>query len=231
MKFEFNKIVIIAIAAILSVALLSLAWPRMQASYRYLPVDLAIGRYYEDRDIPAHRLLTLIKFARQAIEHHDHYRYHDGLSMLHYLRAIDFQTPALERRDAYRKAEAEAVETVKRAPAQPDSWLRIATVRFLLHDELSEILEPWRMSIFTGRTHSTLMAPRVDIGLACLDSMDRETRAMLRDQLMLAWELKPAELLKALKTRDPRLDKTRSLLGTTDPMAVDEMEARLEKIH
>ena len=228
-RYRTNRIFLVSLAAMLAVALFSLAWPRMKASYRFLPVDLAIDRYYQDREIPSHRMLTLIKFAREAIENHDQYRYHAGLSFLHYLRAIDIRTPALERRDAYRQAEAEAVETVKRAPAQPESWLRIATVRFVLHDEADEVLEPWRMSIFTGRTHSTLMVPRSDIGLAFLEVMDAETRAMLRDQLMLAWALKPQELVAALQIRDPRLEKVRSLVDATHPAAVTEMEMRLEK--
>ena len=84
------------------------------------------------------------------------------------------------------------------------------------------------MSIFTGRTHSTLLAPRVGIGLSQLQYMNPESRAMLRDQLLLAWETKPAELLSTLRLHDPGLRKTRDLVGNTDPAAVAEMEARLE---
>ena len=103
--------------ATLAVALMALAWPRMQASYRFLPVDLAVRNYYQEQEIPSHRLLTLITFARQAIAYHDHYRYRDSLSLLYLLRAIDLQTPALERRENYRQAETEAMETVRQAPA------------------------------------------------------------------------------------------------------------------
>jgi hypothetical protein len=222
--------IIVTLAAILASGLLLLAWPRMQASYRFLPVDLAISRYYQDREIPAHRLLTLTGFARQAIEYHDHYRYHDGLSFLHYLRGLDIYTPALERRGEYRLAEIEAVETVTRAPAQPEAWLRIATVRMVLRDEPEEVIEPWKMSIFSGRTHSTLLVPRVDVGLAYLGLLDTESRAMLRDQLLLAWELMPGELILALGRSDPGLEKTRLLLGGGEPAMLLEMEARIEKI-
>jgi hypothetical protein len=106
--------------------------------------------------------------------------------------------------------------------------LRLATVRAVLRDEAEAIIEPWKMSIFTGRTHSTLLAPRVGIGLSQLQFMDRESSAMLRDQLLLAWELKPAELLQVLRRRDPGLHKTRALVGGTAPAALGEMEARLE---
>lgn len=230
LKSRISQLAVWSLAALLAAATLALAWPRFKASYRFLPVDLAIERYFETREIPSHRMLTLIGFAEQALARHDHYRYHDGLSFLHYLRGIDIYTPALERRGAYRAAEKEAMETVRRAPAQPEAWLRIATVRSILRDEPETILAPWRMSIFTGRTHSTLLAPRVGVALPYLEFMDAETRAMLGDQLLLAWALKPIELLRELKARDPQLERTRALVGATAPAALADMEERIEKV-
>lgn len=215
---------------VLAVAMLLLAWPRLLASIHFLPVDRAIDRYFETREIPSNRLLTLLGFAKEALELNDHYRYHDGRSLLHYLRGLDVNTPALERRDAYREAEASAVEVVKRAPAQPEAWLRIATVRSILHDEPETVLAPWKMSIFTGRAHSTLLAPRVGIGTLHFEFMDAEARSMLRDQVLLAWRLKPQDLLRELKVRDGDLRRTRALIAETDPGALAEMEARIEKI-
>jgi hypothetical protein len=229
-EYKLHSVFTFVLAALLALATLSLAWPRMKASYRFLPVDLAIGRYYESREIPTGRMLTLAGFANDAIVRHDHYRYHDGLSFLYYLRGLDIYTPALERRSAYRQAETEALAVVQRAPAQPEAWLRLATVRMILRDEPEAILDPWKMSIFTGRTHSTLLAPRVGIGLAIVDAMDSEARSMLRDQLLLAWSLKPNDLLRELKQADPRLEHTRALVSATDPSALSEMEERIEKI-
>jgi hypothetical protein len=97
-RFKPSSILFVLLVAVLALATLSLAWPRMKASYRFLPVELAIERYYELREIPSRRMLTLIGFARQAIDRHDHYRYHDGLSFLYYLRGIDIHTPALDRK-------------------------------------------------------------------------------------------------------------------------------------
>ncbi|RPH97022.1 MAG: hypothetical protein EHM68_09845 [Lysobacterales bacterium] len=219
----------LSLATTLALATLALAWPRLQASYRFLPVDLAIERYFEDRQIPSQRLLTLLGFAGQAARTHDHYRYHDGLSFLHYLRGLDIYTPALQRRDAFRAAETEAIEAVRRAPAQPEAWLRLATVRSILRDEPETVLAPWRMSVFTGRTHSTLLAHRVGVALPYLEYMDEESRAMLRDQLLLAWSLKRAELLRELKLRDPALQRTRELLQGFAPEALAELEAGIEK--
>ncbi len=226
-----SKLSLIFPAAILAIATLLLAWPRLQASFRYLPVDIAIARYHQDRQIPSDRLPVLIRFAREAIAYHDHYRYHDGLSLLHYLRALDPYSPALERRDTYQQSAAEAASSLQQAPAQPSAWLRLATIRWILHDEPETIIEPWKMSIFTGRTHSSLFSTRVEIGLAHYPFMDREAVAMLRDQLLLAWRARPGTLIQALARRDPELAVTRLLLASTDPEALLEMEAWLAKLH
>ena len=225
-----SRLAILLLVALVSIIVISLAWPRVLASVRYLPVDRALSRYYADNDIPTDRLLVLIGFAGEAIGMHDHYRYRDGLSQLHYLRGLDVNTPALERRGAYREAESEAMESLRTAPAQSSLWLRLALVRWVLHDEPETIVEPWKMSVFTGRSHSSLFAHRVEIGMAHLEYLDQEGRAMLRDQLRLAWKIRPGTLVRVLARRDPGLLLTRDLLGVGDPGLLAEMETWLERI-
>jgi len=225
-----TRIIQLGTIALVALFVLALSWPRLQASFRYLPVDIAIKRYFQDRQIPSDRLEVLIRFATESIAHHDHYRYHNGLSLLHYLRGLDINTPALQRRDAYRTSEAEAITTLQRAPAQPSAWMRLANIRWILHDEPEKIISPWKMSIFTGRMDSTLISPRVEIGLAHRQNMDQEAEAMLRDQLLLAWRLQPGTFIKVLSRRDPTLSLTRELVQNTDPAALAEMEAWLEKL-
>ena len=166
----------------------------------------------------------------EAVGHDDSYRYHDGLSLLHLLRALDLNTPALERRDAYLASMDEAKQSLQRAPAQPATWLRLANVRWVLHEEPEDILAPWKMSIFTGRTDSTLLTQRMEIGLAHRENMDAEAIAMLRDQLLLAWRTQPGSLVGVLSKWDRDLAVTRPLIESTDPVALAEMEAWLDKL-
>jgi hypothetical protein len=224
------RLAVLASVALVSITVLILAWPRFQSSFRYLAVDIAIARYHTDQQIPSGRLVLLIDYARQAIGRHDHYRYRDGLSQLHYLRGLDPYTPALERLPAYREAESEAMASLRQAPAQPEAWLRLATVRWLLHDEPDAILEPWKMSIFTGRTHSALYSQRVEMGLAHRAFLDDEAIPMLRGQMMLAWKIRPGALVQVLARRDPELIVTRELLLPVDPAALLEMEAVLDRV-
>jgi hypothetical protein len=221
---------VISLVALLALAVLALAWPRFQAAFRFLPVDRAIARYHVEREIPSDRLPVLVEFARAALGHHDHYRYRDGLSQLHYLRGLDPWTPALQRLPAYEDAAAEAVNALLQAPAQPETWLRLATIRWILHDEPADIVGPWKMSVFTGRTHSALYAQRVELGLAHRAYLDDEALAMLRDQLLLAWRSQPGTLIQVLARRDRGLALTRGLLESNDPAALQEMEAWLEKL-
>ncbi|MFC1720147.1 hypothetical protein ACFL00_03290 [Pseudomonadota bacterium] len=209
---------------------MALAWPRFQASFRYLPVDIAIDRYFADRQIPSDRLPFLIEFAQQSIAFNDYYRYRDGLSQLHYLRALDPFSPALERIPAYREAESEVMISLQQAPAQPEAWLRLATIRWILHDEPETIIAPWKMSIFTGRTDSSLLASRVEMGLAYYEFLDPEAVSMLRDQLLLAWRARSSSLVRILARRDRNLVVTRELLAATHPLALDEMKVLLEKL-
>jgi len=226
----FTRITVTALTGLIAIATLMLAWPRLAASYRYLPVEIAIARYFSSREIPSDRLNVLIRFATEALGHDDSYRYHDGLSLLHLLRALDLNTPALERRDAYLASMDEAKLSLQRAPAQPATWLRLANVRWVLHEEPEDIVAPWKMSIFTGRTDSTLFTQRMEIGLAHREYMDAEAVAMLRDQLLLAWRTQPGSLMGVLAKRDRDLAVTRPLIESTDPVALAEMEVWLDKL-
>ena len=120
--------------------------------------------------------------------------------------------------------------SLQQAPAQPAAWLRLATVRWVLHDEPETIIEPWKMSIFTGRTHASLLNRRVEIGLGHFSELDDEGVPMLRDQLLLAWRIRPGALARVLAQRDRGLAVTRRLVADTDPSALAEMEAQLERL-
>ena len=119
--------------------------------------------------------------------------------------------------------------SLQRAPAQSATWLRLATIRWILHDEPETIIEPWKMSVFTGRAQSSLLTLRIDLGIAQFEYMDDESVAMLRDQLLLAWRVRASSLVRVLARRDRSLDVTSELLAGTDPAALEEMGLLLAK--
>jgi len=89
---------LIMIVGLASVTLLSLSWPRLQASLHYLPVDTAISKYWESREANTHQLDALIERTRECIALHDHYRYWDGLSELQTLSGHELARPYWQRR-------------------------------------------------------------------------------------------------------------------------------------
>jgi len=109
-------------------------------------------------------------------------------------------------------------------------WLRSARLRWILHEEPETVVAAWKMSIFTGRTTSTLITQRVEIGLAYRAFLDAEALAMLRDQLLLGWRMKPGALIQVLAVRDQDLEVIRPLIEDTDPVALEDMEAWLARI-
>jgi len=107
--------------------------------------------------------------------------------------------------------------------------MRLASVRWILHEEPETIVDAWKMSVFTGRMHTALFAKRVEVGLAYYEYLDEEGQAMLRDQLQLAWRLRPQGLVHVMQRRDRDLAITRWLFAATNPGMLSEIEAWIEK--
>ena len=82
----------------LATCLLLLCWPRLRASFGYLPVDTSIALNWSGAVIPDLQRRALIARAEESLLQHGHYRYYDGLGTLHYLRGLDSALPAAERR-------------------------------------------------------------------------------------------------------------------------------------
>ena len=61
------SLLVLALAA----ALVALAWPRLQASVSYLPVDKALARHWSGDTPPPNQLATLSGRAREALQRHN----------------------------------------------------------------------------------------------------------------------------------------------------------------
>jgi len=218
---------LLLVVAAAASSLLYLSWPRLQASLIYLPVDTAIANYYASREIPSTQLGALIERAQQANARHAHYRYHDGLSILYFLRGMDQRSPTMARRPAYEKSIEEAEKSVAAAPAQPMTWQRIARTHAVLGEPAGRVIPALKMSIYAGRVEPTLLLGRLELGYHYLAALDPEARALVHDQTLLTWQLKPRELTQALREGRLALADLRQLLGAGDADILAEMEASL----
>jgi len=205
-------------------ALVVFTWPRLQAGIHYLPVDTAVKRYFRSGELPSAQLDALATRAREAIALHPHYRYWDGLSFVNYLQAVDPITPPWLRRPALHRSMIAGLEAVRRAPAKPRTWLRIAQARAALGTDETAIAGALKMSILTGRVEPTLLLPRLELGYAHLDLLDDETVALLRDQTLLGWRVNERGFRRAV--REGRLDVSRleSVLGENGKVILAALE-------
>lgn len=183
----------------------------------YLPVDTAIKNYYASREIPGAQLSGLIERAQRALARHEHYRYHDGLSLLLYLRGLDLSSASVESRPAFEQSLAEAKNAVTLAPAQPMVWQRIARIHAWLGDAAEAVIRPLKMSIYAGRVEPTLLIGRLELGYRYLAAMDAEATVLLRDQTLLTWKLQPRELSRAIDEQRINWQGIRTVLaGSND---------------
>ena len=213
--------------AVTAVILLSLSWPRLRASLRYLPVDTALSKYRETREANMEQIDALIERARESIALYDHYRYREGLSELQLLSSQDAAKPYWQRRQVLEQSLSSATEVVGRAPAQPRTWLRIARARAFLGHPQAEVIPPWKMSILTGRVEPTLMLIRLALGFTYFNALDSEAVLLLRDQAVLTWAVNRQDVLGQLQNGALDFDLMRKVLSAQNQDIIAEMEAEL----
>jgi hypothetical protein len=204
--------------------LLYLAYPRLQASLLYLPVDTATSNYYDTRETPSGQLQGLRQRAQDSIEIYPHHRYWEGLSLLHYLQAADKQNALHQRRKSFEQSIIAAEASLEIAPTQPRTWLRIAQARAWLRYPPEEVIDAFKMAIYTGRVEPSMFMTRLLLGLAYLPRMDAEGVAMMRDQVLLAWQLQPREVTRALQDRSLRYAGLEQLLSEAHSGVLSEIE-------
>ena len=224
--YRYTLILLIGITAS---CLLTLSWPRLQASLRFLPVDTAISNYWKTREFDNTQLTGLIERAEEAIALHNHYRYFEGLSELQILAGQDMERSFWERRQALENSITSAEQALIRASSQPRNWLRVARAREFLAYPPETVIPALKMSILTGRVEPTLMLSRLELGLRYLAVMDAEGIRLLRDQAVLTWTIQQRDMLKRIKSGSLSFDLLREVLSGNNEAIVIEVEAYLAK--
>jgi hypothetical protein len=215
------------LVAALAMGLLVMSWPRLMAALHYLPVDRAIQRYYVAGEAPTESLEALEQTARESISLHSHQRYWDGLGLLYYLQGSDSSRPLYQQRESFELSVQATGQSLQLAPVQPRAWLRRAHAQGWLSFRDTGISEAFKMSVYTGRVEPALLIWRLQLGYSRLGQLDQEARGLLRDQTLLAWQLRQKELSVAMKNGVLDFRRVSSLLVGTDTGILQEMEAAL----
>lgn len=203
---------------------LSMAWPRLLSSLQFLPAQQTLPRLYEPQatekvDIPALRSRT-----QGAISLHDVYSYHFALSLLDYVQASEPRISLFSKRQLLESSFNEAKLALEGAPLQPELWLRLAFTGAQTFVPASELVQYFQMAIWSGRVEPTNLIARLHIGFALMPQLDANGLSLLRDQVLLAWNLKQPEFRNAVRNGQLNYSRIVGLMSTTHPDVVREME-------
>ena len=204
-----------------------MAWPRFSAAIQFEPVQQSIRQYFSGHELPAAEIEQLVSRSHRAIEGFDYYRWHSALSLLYFLQASDSGTSLHERRIKLEQSIAEARRSLSGAPLQPELWLRIVQAGFTVFLPARELADNWLMAIWSGRVEPMHLMQRLQTGLALQSSLDEEGLILLRDQALLAWNLKQPEVIRMLRQGRLSRSKLQTLLQHSHPDVVADMESKL----
>jgi hypothetical protein len=200
------------------------AWPRLLSSLQILPVRQAQSQLYRSNLAGNVDLLSLQDRTRRAIYYHDAYSYHSFASLLAFVQASGAETSLYSKRNLLQESMAEAKLALAGAPLQPDLWLRMAQAGGLTFIPARQLEEYFYMAIWSGRVEPTHLIGRLYIGFALMHLMDEDGSNLLRDQVLLAWNLQQGEFRKAIKNRHLNYSRVVNLMAATHPDVVREME-------
>lgn len=203
-----------------------MAWPRLLAYLQFLPVQQVQSRLFVS-GAAGQDLEGLIARSNRAISLHENYSFFSTLSLLHYLQGVDADASLYERRRSLEQSLSSARASLRSAPLQPDLWLRLATAGFQVFLPAQELAAYFRMAVWSGRVEPTHLINRLQIGFALQAQLDDEGLGLLRDQVLLAWNLRQRDFVTAIRKGQLSRQSVESLLAVTHPDVIREMESVL----
>jgi len=222
-----RRLILLCVISIPAIYMLQLAYPRVRSSLGYIPVEAALKRHWGDYPIRQRQYPPLINIAETAIGRLDLARYWLGLGWLHYLRATDPDTPEADREQALQGAQQAFERVLKKSPASPAVWLRLAWVHELLKHDSPPIINALNMSIYTGRAQRFLVFNRLDLALRYADDFAAEDLNLIRDQIQLAWQFNPGDTLTYMREGKLNSKTLLSLITNTNPELAAEILDKL----
>ncbi len=210
--------------AMLVAVMLVMAWPRLLSSLQFLPVQQVHSQLYKADAAQNVDLPSLQARTQRALNYYDAYSYHSVGSLLAYVRASDSNVSLYSKQQLLNDSMVEAKIALAGAPLQPDLWLRLAQAGVQNFLPATQLLNFFRMAIWSGRVEPTHLIGRLHIGFALQNQLDADGLNLLRDQVLLAWNLKRADFQRALRMGQLNYSRVVALMSSTHPDVVREME-------
>lgn len=211
----------------LTVLVLVMSWTRFISSIQFVPVQQELRRYFSGNELATEELEQLLTQSHRAVDTLDYYAYHSALSLLYFLQAGSPEISLYNRNLLLQQSIDEARVSLRSAPLQPELWLRVVQAGFTLFMSPRELSDNWRMAIWSGRVEPTHLMQRIQTGLALQSSLDDDGLILLRDQVLLAWNLKQPEMIRLIKQGKINRTRLELLLKKSHPDIVADMEGKL----
>lgn len=227
MTAQIKRISLLALTGALAAFVVLLSYPRFTSSLSFLPVDAALKRHWEDYQIKQNQFPVLIGIAEKTIQKLDLAHYRQGLGWLYYLQASALEFDTAEARDALIQAQNAFETSLKKSPANPASWLRLAWIHALLNHDSSLIVKTLNMSFYTGRAERYLVLNRLDLALQYADYFDVEDLPLLRDQIQLGWRFFQTDMLRLIQSGTFDKYTLLELITTSHPDLVTKIQDKL----
>jgi hypothetical protein len=122
------------------------------------------------------------------------------------------QIAVARRLEILLEAERVVREALRREPAEPRAWSRLAWLVQFRQGPAAQILAALRMSMYLAPTDLGLLFWRIEAAGVHRASWDAGFEELLKRQIHIGWRVSPARLVKAAKTAVMK-DWVRSLLG------------------
>jgi hypothetical protein len=212
---RLNSIMTGLIAALLIVlALPRLVGALVQVPHEPLIAPVAALGTQTDRARRADNIDLEIAGRLQALEWIDDGRVWRALGAAQ-LKKASSGLPGKARRAALASARASLTESLKRAPANPFAWSRLAYVEFISGGETAALERALTMSMATGALEQRLVFSRLGIALMVWGDLTPTTRRRMAADIRTAARL-DADRLNTIIRRTGAADIVRSLLRVRD---------------
>jgi hypothetical protein len=119
---------------------------------------------------------------------------------------------AVQRVAILLESERAAREALRRDPAEPRAWARLAWFLQLRQGPAAQILSALRMSMYLAPNDRSLLFWRIEAAGPHRASWDAGFEELLKRQVHIGWRVSPGRLVKAARTAGMQ-DWVRSLLG------------------
>lgn len=216
---------VLLIAMVLIIQML----PKVRAAFNHIPINTAINKLNNKKQLNNEQLELLIATAYQSIDLDNNSYYWEDLGLLSFqlVRQYDL-TQQSKRLPLLSQAKYSIEQSLSHSPAQADLWYQLSSIHVLLNLSHKKIADILLMSIMVDPYDFEFLIPRLHSCLLLFSEFSaKDDRDVLRHQVLLAWQDSPEIFITSLSKKE--LGAVIMLLKEKNALTLKVMLATLDK--